>query len=58
MTYPLAIAGLEFLTPELFDILIILVMIIGFILAGIRLAKDLKRPPAQNIKDLLYMDDE
>ncbi len=35
---------MDALTPELFDLLIIVVIIIGLALAGIRLYSDLTRP--------------
>ena len=35
---------MDFLTPEFFDILIIIVIVLGLALAGIRLYDDLTRP--------------
>lgn len=35
---------MDFLTPEFFDLLIIVVIIIGLALAGVRLYADLTRP--------------
>lgn len=41
---------LDFLSPELFDMLIIIVIIVGVILAGFRLYSDFTRPlpPSHN----------
>jgi hypothetical protein len=39
---------MDFLTPQLFDMLVIIVIILGLALAGIRLYDDLTRPlPAE-----------
>lgn len=46
---------LQFLTPEIFDALIIGVIIVGLVLAAIRLYRDFTRPLPRNPREDLAM---
>jgi hypothetical protein len=47
--------NLDFLTPQFFDLLIVVVIVLGLALAAVRLYDDLTRPlpggPASNLED-------